>query len=232
MGVGAQDSGAVPWLACSCAVGHAPLVDLQNKPPLHPRVVTGYHNVARRFFEGHGFRNVKLLSADGALEAAPAMGFADIILDLVSSGVTLRENNLREIAGGRVLASQGVLVANRRALLERPGLLGLVHELLERLDAHLLANEYYSVIANMRGESPEEVAALLLSSELLGGLQGPTVSPVYTRGPSGPVQHGFYGAQICVPKRLLYPAVKEIRKVRSAWWGLDERAERVRCPTV
>lgn len=44
-----------------------------------------------------------LLSADGALEAAPAMGAADIILDLVSTGVTLRENNLKELQGGNIL---------------------------------------------------------------------------------------------------------------------------------
>lgn len=45
-----------------------------------------------------------LLSADGALEAAPAMGAADIILDLVSTGVTLRENNLKMIEDGDILA--------------------------------------------------------------------------------------------------------------------------------
>ena len=49
------------------------------------RVVTGYHNIARRFFEERGFQHVVLLSADGALEAAPLMGSADIILDLVRS---------------------------------------------------------------------------------------------------------------------------------------------------
>jgi ATP phosphoribosyltransferase len=61
------------------------------------------------------------------------------------SGVTLKENNLREIDGGRILDSQGVLVANRRALMERPQqLLPVLHELLERLDAHLKAEQYYS----------------------------------------------------------------------------------------
>jgi ATP phosphoribosyltransferase len=70
-----------------------------------------------------GFEHVVLLSADGALEAAPAMGSADIILDLISTGVTLRENNLKELEGGKIIESQGVLVGNRRALLERPGLL-------------------------------------------------------------------------------------------------------------
>ena len=66
------------------------------------RVVTGYANIARRFFTDHGFEHVVLLTGDGALEAGPAMGSADIILDLVSTGVTLRENNLREIEGGEV----------------------------------------------------------------------------------------------------------------------------------
>lgn len=53
------------------------------------RVVTGYQNVARKFFQEKGFEHVVLLSADGALEAAPLMGSADIILDLVSTGVQL-----------------------------------------------------------------------------------------------------------------------------------------------
>jgi hypothetical protein len=62
-----------------------------------------------------------------------------------AAGVTLKENNLREIEGGRILESQGVLVANRRSLLERPAqLLPVLHELLERLDAHLKAEQFYS----------------------------------------------------------------------------------------
>lgn len=66
------------------------LRDMPDWTPETPlRVVTGYHNIARRFFSANGFKNVVLLSADGALEAAPAMGSADIILDLVS-GTGLR----------------------------------------------------------------------------------------------------------------------------------------------
>jgi len=110
---------------------------------------------------------------------------------------------------------QGVLVANRRSLTERPAqLLPVVHELLERLDAHLKAEEYYSVIANMRGNSPEEVAALLMAQPGLQGLQGPTISPVY--GPAdgkGGVGHGFYACVICVSKKNLYPSVKAIQKI-------------------
>ncbi|MEW5308878.1 MAG: hypothetical protein WDW38_000802 [Sanguina aurantia] len=134
------------------------------------RVVTGYFNIANRFFKDNGFEHVVLLSADGALEASPAMGSADIIFDLVSTGVTLRENNLKEISGGTVMQSQGILVANKKALMERPGLLHVVHELIERFDGHLKAEQYYSVVANMRGDSAEEVATLLLSAP---GAAGP-----------------------------------------------------------
>ena len=71
--------------------------------------------------------------------------------------MTLRENNLKELEGGHILWSQGALVANRRALKERPGLLEVVHELIERFEAHLEAGKFYSVLANVRGNSAEEV---------------------------------------------------------------------------
>jgi ATP phosphoribosyltransferase len=61
------------------------------------------HPFVCRFFQQAGFEHVVLKTADGALEAAPAMGAADIILDLVSTGVTLRENNLKEVQGGNIM---------------------------------------------------------------------------------------------------------------------------------
>ncbi len=41
----------------------------------------------------------------------------------MSTGVTLRENNLKELKGGDIMQSEGILIANRAALLSRPGLL-------------------------------------------------------------------------------------------------------------
>ncbi|KAK3235488.1 ATP phosphoribosyltransferase [Cymbomonas tetramitiformis] len=73
------------------------------------------------------------------------MGSADIILDLVSTGTTMRENNLREIEGGQMLDSEGILVARRSALLQRAGTLGVVREMLERLEAHMKAQELFTV---------------------------------------------------------------------------------------
>jgi len=179
------------------------------------RVVTGYANVAKDFFARAGFPHVALLGADGALEAAPLMGTADIILDLVSTGVTLRENNLKQVEGGTVLRSQGVLVANRASLLASPALLDVVHELIERLEAHLKADGFYSVIANMRGASAAAVADRILADARLRGLEGPTVSPVFAPGPDGRVSEttDLWAAVVCVPKKQLYESVKALRSV-------------------
>jgi ATP phosphoribosyltransferase len=176
------------------------------------RVVTGYTYLGQKFLQENGLKHVQILTADGALEAAPAMGTADAILDLVSSGTTLRENNLKEISGGSVLSSQGVFVANKRALLERKEVLDTAHELLERLEAHLTAQSQFTVVANMRGNSPEEVAERILNHTNFPGLQGPTVSPVYTKT-SGSVKVDYYAIIICVPKPKLYHAVRQLRKV-------------------
>lgn len=53
--------------------------------------------------------------------------------------MTLRENNLKEIKDGKIMPSQGVLVGNRTALQNSPELLAIVHELIERFEAHLTA---------------------------------------------------------------------------------------------
>jgi len=177
------------------------------------RVVTGYTHIARDFFAAAGLEHVSLSTADGALEAAPAMGSADVILDLVSSGTTLRENNLKQIAGGRVLDSQGVLVASKRALLSRPGALEVVRDMIERLEAHLRAEGQFVVTANMRGGSAEEVAARLAAGgPLLTGLQGPTLGSIYSPQPGGAWAPGaFISATFCVPRKQIYETVKQLR---------------------
>ncbi|KAE8712907.1 ATP phosphoribosyltransferase 1 [Hibiscus syriacus] len=70
------------------------------------RVATGFTYLGPKFMKENGLRHVTFSTADGTLEAAPAMGIAYAILDLVSSGTTLKENNLKEIEGGVVLESQ------------------------------------------------------------------------------------------------------------------------------
>ncbi|KAK4835409.1 hypothetical protein QYF36_009299 [Acer negundo] len=176
------------------------------------RVATGFSYLGPKFMKDNGLKHVVFSTADGALEAAPAMGIADAILDLVSSGTTLRENNLKEIEGGIVLESQAVLVASRKSLMQRKGVLDTTHEILERLEAHLRAMGQFMVTANMRGSNAEEVAERILSQTSLSGLQGPTISPVFCKR-DGKVTVDYYAIVICVPKKALYKSVQQLRAI-------------------
>nr|XP_043620429.1 ATP phosphoribosyltransferase 1, chloroplastic-like [Erigeron canadensis] len=176
------------------------------------RVATGFTHLGSKFLEENGLHHVAFSTADGALEAAPAMGIADAIVDLVSSGVTLKENNLKEIEGGVLLESQAVMVASRKSLVQRKGLLDITHEILERFEAHLRALDQFTVVANMRGNSAEEVAERILSQPSLFGLQGPTISPVF-RKVDGVETPDYYAIVICVPKKSLYKSVQQLRAI-------------------
>ncbi|KAL5994614.1 ATP phosphoribosyltransferase 1, chloroplastic [Asimina triloba] len=165
-----------------------------------------------KFMREKGLEHVSFSTADGALEAAPAMGIADAIIDLVSSGTTLKENNLKEIEGGIILESQAVLVASKKSLIRQKGVLDTTHEILERFEAHLRALGQFTVTANMRGSSMDEVAERVLSQPSLSGLQGPTISPVYSKR-NGSVEPDYYAIVICVPKKDLYKSVKQLRAI-------------------
>ncbi len=174
------------------------------------RVVSKYQRLAAAFLDTHNVTPYRLLHADGALEAAPQMGTADFIIDLVSSGVTLRENRLKELKDGILFQSQAMFIGNRTALTQRPEVLEAARELLERFEAHLRATDRHMVVANMRGSSAEEVAQKVFSQPNLGGLQGPTISPVYLRQPT---ETNWFAINIVVTKKELHPTIQQLRQI-------------------
>src|SRR5690349_13527457 len=77
-----------------------------------PRVATPFPRLARTYFEQEG-RAVEIVPVSGAAEVAPHLGIADIVVDLTSTGSTLRVHNLREVA--TVLESSARLMTSPRA---------------------------------------------------------------------------------------------------------------------
>lgn len=173
------------------------------------RVATKYENSVSRFLAAAGTTNVRIIRADGALESAPIVGYADFIADITSTGTTLRENRLRPLEDGIILRSQAMLFGNRAALEARPELLATTRQMLEFIEAHLRARGQYMIFANMRGESAEAVAQRVFSQPKLGGLQGPTVSPMITRAGAG----SWWAINIVVSAANLYNAIEQIRAI-------------------
>lgn len=79
----------------------------------HTRVATKYPNLTSRHFERRGIQ-AECVKLNGAMELAPSLGLAGRIVDLVSSGRTLKENGLVETQ--RILDISARLIVNRGAL--------------------------------------------------------------------------------------------------------------------
>jgi ATP phosphoribosyltransferase len=74
------------------------------------RVATKYSQIARAHFGARGIP-VEIIQLSGSVELAPALGLADMIVDLVETGQTLRENGLTVVE--EICESTGRLVVNR-----------------------------------------------------------------------------------------------------------------------
>ena len=172
------------------------------------RVATKFPNAATPFFTQKGLTDVNFIAAEGTLEIAPTIGYADLITDLVSTGTTLRDNHLKRLEDGEILSSQACLIANRTILRENPRALAIARTLLEYIAAHLRARVAVSVFVNMRGDSPESIARSMFAQEVIGGLQGPTFSPVITRQ-----GERWYAAHLVVSKDQLAQAIAELRSI-------------------
>ena len=192
-------------------------VDVQDVPSLaeHTRklgrpikVGTKYPYLTAKFLGAAGIPNT-LIYAEGTLETAPAIGYADMISDLVSSGQTLRDNHLIPLPDGLIVDSQAALIANKQSLLTNPRALQMVRQLLEYFEAYLRARTEIAIFANLRGTSPEEIAARIFTQPTIAGLQGPTISRVVVREQDP----NWYAVNVIVPRTRLFQAVNEIRDI-------------------
>ncbi len=89
----------------------------------HLRVATKYPRLTRRHFEAKGVQ-AECVKLNGAMELAPSLGLARLIVDLVSTGKTLKENGLVET--DRILDISARLIVNRAALKTDPRVADLV----------------------------------------------------------------------------------------------------------
>lgn len=172
------------------------------------RVATKFPVLTERFLNAQNIPHT-LIAAEGTLETAPTIGYADIISDLVSSGQTLQDNRLRALRDGIIQASQAALIANRKALQTNPSALEMARRLLEYIEAHMRAKENLLVIANMRGRSPEAIASKLFEETSVGGLQGPTISSIFTRDSN----QSWFSISVVVQRSRLPQAITELRSV-------------------
>ena len=98
--------------AGKCRMAVAAREDFTDNPSRTLRVATEFPNIARQYYAGLG-REIDIIALRGSLELAPVLGLSDVIVDIVETGTTLRENDLHVINTIAELSAR--LIANKSA---------------------------------------------------------------------------------------------------------------------
>jgi ATP phosphoribosyltransferase len=109
--------------------------DFRSRHGRRLQIATKYWRLTQQHFSGsHGIQLYRIVESLGATEGAPAAGQADIIVDITSTGSTLKANHLKILSDGVILRSQACLVRARKP--EHDGE-GRVREIVEAVRAVL-----------------------------------------------------------------------------------------------
>jgi len=105
-----------------CWIDVRRMSDLEEMAPAYRRVharrlrvATKYMNLTRRFFARKGVTGYRIVESLGATEGAPAGGLAELIVDITTTGATLRANGLRVLDDGLILRSAANLISSNAA---------------------------------------------------------------------------------------------------------------------
>ena len=116
-----------------CRMAVAGRTHFRDDPRKTLRVATKFTNIASRYYLGKG-RDIDIIHLNGSIEIAPILGLADVIVDIVETGTTLKENNLSVME--TVVPISARLIANKAAFQFKGGRINyLVQQMAAQLEA-------------------------------------------------------------------------------------------------
>ena len=93
-----------------CRMAVAAKADFRDDPERTLKVATKFSNIARSYYASQG-RDIDIIHLNGSIEIAPILGLSDVIVDIVETGTTLKENNLVVIE--TIVPISARLIANK-----------------------------------------------------------------------------------------------------------------------
>ncbi len=130
------------------------------------RIATSYPNILRKYLDDKGI-DAKIEVITGSVEIGPAIGIADAIFDIVSSGSTLIANGLKEVE--TVFESEAVLIARKDLKAEERV---LIDDLLFRIESETVSRGKKYLLMNIPRASLDEAI------RILPAMRSPTVMPL------------------------------------------------------
>ncbi len=93
-----------------CRMAVAAKADFRDDPERTLKVATKFSNIARSYYASQG-RDIDIIHLNGSIEIAPILGLSDVIVDIVETGTTLKENNL--VVMETIVPISARLIANK-----------------------------------------------------------------------------------------------------------------------
>ena len=93
-----------------CRMAVASMADFRDDTRKTLRVATKFSNIAKTYYRSLG-RDIDIIHLNGSIEIAPILGLSDVIVDIVETGTTLKENNL--IVYDTIVPISARLIANK-----------------------------------------------------------------------------------------------------------------------
>ena len=156
-------------------------------------VATSYPKILKKYFEEKGIKaNIEEIA--GSVEIAPAVGMADAIFDIVSSGGTLISNGLKEVE--TVVKSEAVLIATPSLPAEKQKLLD---ELIFRFQAIERSSGKKYILLNIPTDRISQASAII------PGVKSPTILPL--------AQQGWSSMHAVVDQKELWGLIGELKAI-------------------
>ncbi|MCE5296923.1 MAG: ATP phosphoribosyltransferase [Euryarchaeota archaeon] len=157
-------------------------------------VATSFPSMTKRYFAKLG-KKVQIEQISGAAEITPHLGVAQIIVDLVSSGSTLKMNRLKEIAV--IAESQAVVIANKKAYKEQKE---QMEEIVSAIRSVLDAENKKYLMADVPTSKLDDIR------KFFPGIAGPTVMNIMDRT-------DIVAIHVVIDKDKVYDAIVRLKKM-------------------
>ena len=158
------------------------------------RIATSYPNIARRYFESLG-KDVSVIVVTGAAEIMPYLGISDYIVDLVSTGSTLKMN--RMIEAGRILDSQAAVFTSKQSM-EKYG--EQIEEIASSIQSVIDAENKRYIMADVPRDRLSDV------ERIIPGIGGPTILDIAGNS-------GFMAVHAVIDSGQTFHVIAELKKI-------------------
>ncbi|MBU4331969.1 ATP phosphoribosyltransferase [Patescibacteria group bacterium] len=164
---------------------------LENK-----KIATSYPAIAKKYLENQGI-NADIIEIEGALEITPALGLSDAIVDLTSTGSTLKMNNLKTIK--EIMATEAVLIGNSQSLDQKKQ---EINNIVLRFESVMTAQRKRYIMMN----APKELLPAI--KKVAPGLASPTIMDL--------AKPGMIAVHSVVDRKNIWETVEKLKKIGAS----------------